>query len=300
MMKKHLFILTAVLVFAWAAYACFNPADQWAAGVVWTSGETTDFSVIETMGEEGRHYLKESDSGTVKYTYRSHYAPVTAMVYLGSYATDFNPQAAPRMAVVLDTGEDKDAFDFAAAVRAELDWLVAAGVIEMPLADRVRAEDSLAAVDVGNAQYWTLQQDVLPYNSFFLWDSTTGTWSTVSANTYRGCGLDVAFALPPEAFPPIAVEAHVTTAGSHFQLTATPNPFKNSIRIAVSGRQTAGSNIGITIYDIEGKMIEQLSATSHPLSAGISWNPQDLPNGIYVVRARTGGGTLTKKVILQR
>jgi hypothetical protein len=105
------------------------------------------------------------------------------------------------------------------------------------------------------------------------------------------------------------VFAYRHTAGTtHFEaialkcgainLTANPNPFKTSVKIAVSGKLVADGKIGVYVYNIKGKIINKLSATSYQLSAGITWSATDRPVGVYLVRVKAGKNTLTRKIIL--
>ena len=81
-------------------------------------------------------------------------------------------------------------------------------------------------------------------------------------------------------------------------LTVSPNPFNTTVKIAGSRQRLADSDIGIIIYDINGKIVYELSATSYQLSAGITWSAAGLSPGLYLVRARVGSRTLEKKITL--
>jgi hypothetical protein len=83
-------------------------------------------------------------------------------------------------------------------------------------------------------------------------------------------------------------------------ISASPNPFKTSIKIAVSGQQIADSKIGVSIYNIKGKIISKLSATSYQLSAGITWNASACPAGVYFLKATMGDKVYSKKLFLQK
>jgi hypothetical protein len=123
------------------------------------------------------------------------------MVYLGYFAVSFQPVGTvPRMAIVLDTTQDKTAFNFAAAVRRELDWMANPdlGIIALSMQVRNEIEDSLQSAAHGDTQYWTRQRRVLSYNQWYTGDSLNGVWST---NGVRGgCGLDAQFTLPVDSF----------------------------------------------------------------------------------------------------
>jgi hypothetical protein len=83
-------------------------------------------------------------------------------------------------------------------------------------------------------------------------------------------------------------------------LTTRPNPFNPAIKIAVSGQRIADGNIGIAIYNIDGKIVYRLSATSYQLSAGITWNATGHPSGVYIIRATVNGQVLTRRIVLQK
>jgi hypothetical protein len=84
------------------------------------------------------------------------------------------------------------------------------------------------------------------------------------------------------------------------RIMAYPNPFNPAVKIAVSRELVADSNIGIIIYDIEGKMIKKLSATSYQLSAGITWNASGMPSGVYILQVRAGHTVLKQRIVLAK
>jgi hypothetical protein len=199
--RQFAIFLSAAALFWGTAYACVNPADRWAAGVVWNSGETVNAASIEAMGTLGTNFTKSKSGDSAVYTFRSHYAPDKAMVMLGRFSSSYQTDLLPRIAVILDTTMNPDSFNFAAAVRVELDWLSdpALSAVSMTMAQRQRAQDSLSAWKHGDGQYWTKQHKVLAYNSWFTGDSLEGVWGV---NGVRGgCGLGAAFSLPPQGFP---------------------------------------------------------------------------------------------------
>lgn len=219
------------------ARACFSPADQWAAGVAWNNGETVDPSKIDPLGVNGTDYVKKGAGDSVVYTYRSHFAPGVAMVYLGYYAISFQPAGSvPRLAVILDTMQNAKAFDFGAAVRVELDWLCnpEVGVVSMTMADRQRAQDSITG---GDLQYWTKQKRALSYNMWYTGDSLGGVWGV---NGVRGgCGLDQAYEPPPK-------ELSLAGAGTEYTVT-----FGNA-RFAVNNVETGDLTMVDAIREPDG------------------------------------------------
>jgi hypothetical protein len=81
-------------------------------------------------------------------------------------------------------------------------------------------------------------------------------------------------------------------------LTVSPNPFNGVIKIAGSGQRAADSFIKILIFDVKGKVVDRLSATSYQLSAGLTWNASAQPPGVYLLSARADGKVLTKRLFL--
>jgi hypothetical protein len=91
--------------------------------------------------------------------------------------------------------------------------------------------------------------------------------------------------------------------GQGMELVVGPNPFSTSVNISLEMR-TANSelrNMQIGIYDIHGKLIQQLNNRgSHSAfrNSGYTWNALNHPVGTYIVRAKVGKKTLSKKVTL--
>jgi lysophospholipase L1-like esterase len=117
--------------------------------------------------------------------------------------------------------------------------------------------------------------------------------------------------------PPATVPAVMHKAGagnSVFDLNAFPNPFNRSITISVKGQ--AGSGMQgpvIEIFDIRGRLVEALTAVKSPdappippskhAASGLSrynWDAGNMPNGIYMVKARYGNQMKVSKITLVR
>jgi hypothetical protein len=283
-----------------SAQACMNPADNWAAGVVWNAGEETDFSTIEQIGEQGTDYYKSRDSDSVFYTYRSHYDPQNAMVYLGYFSMSYQADiVAPQMAIILDTTLDAQSFDFAKAVRTELDWLANTGfgIVKMSVPDRDLVQTALDSVDRGNAQYWTLQKAVLSYNQWYVYDTLTGEWDMHAVRGVYGCGLDVAFDLPPGELGPLSVKhGGVGLEPGMYGISVSPNPFGTSVDITADFKFKI-SNLKFKICNINGQQIFSKSVSS---SERIRWNASGHPTGIYLLVVDTGTRKLSKRLVLKR
>jgi hypothetical protein len=76
-----------------------------------------------------------------------------------------------------------------------------------------------------------------------------------------------------------------------------PNPFGSIIKIAVSCQPSAVSKYNFKIFDINGKLINELTTDSRKLTAYYSWNGSVYPPGIYFLSAKIGNKTIQKKLI---
>jgi hypothetical protein len=85
---------------------------------------------------------------------------------------------------------------------------------------------------------------------------------------------------------------------SSVRLSALPNPFKSSVKIAISGQHSGISEL--SVYNIAGKRLYKQTADSRQLKAGISWNATGHPSGLYIVRVLAGPRVLTKNIFLSR
>jgi hypothetical protein len=176
-------VAPAVLTIAVASHACLSPINI--EGVAFTDGEKIDLEVLTAMGEEGVNYVIDGDKPHIAVRYISHYDP-EAIVYVGTYGLSY--QQGVRMNCMglilpMEDGQDpfesleRSEFDFAAAVRAELQWLVDHGVVDLDSAARAVIDSALSAATNGGVQYWTHARTVLGYNSWYEYDEQSGTWA---------------------------------------------------------------------------------------------------------------------------
>lgn len=189
--------MVAILINIFPSKACINPADHWAAGVVWNDSEQVDFLRLDLLAQDGQGISKTGSGDTIVYRYRSHYAPDKAMVRLDRYMpVRQNGISYPRIAMIADSASAGASFNFSAALRVELDWLCcpAFGVLSMPLPQRRQVNDSIRH---GNSQYWTRQDRVLSYSEWFTGDTLGGAWRTMGVN--GECGLDAAYDPPAQS-----------------------------------------------------------------------------------------------------
>ena len=95
-------------------------------------------------------------------------------------------------------------------------------------------------------------------------------------------------------------------------LTIYPNPFNSAVSIAFSCHSRENGNPEIKIFDINGRMVDEISDNpvgSRPAStagdAGVAptvreciWRPDEtVGSGIYLVRAKIGDKNITKRVV---
>ena len=189
--------MTVICTWAVSSWACLSPGNI--VGVAFTAGETLDIAVITGMGTEGVNYFIDGDSVSTGIRYMSHYDP-KAMVFVGHYGMSYQ-QNLPLscMGVILplpDTADeyapiDKASFDFAAAVTAEIRWLVENGVVTLSEKTVHSIDSALSNADNGGSQYWTHAHSVLGYNSWYDHDSVEGTWASGGGGGVNGVsGVD--------------------------------------------------------------------------------------------------------------
>ena len=73
-------------------------------------------------------------------------------------------------------------------------------------------------------------------------------------------------------------------------LSVIPNPFGTMVRFQVA----AGKSVALSIYDMAGRNIAAFE------SRECSWNAQNNPAGVYLIRAMVDGRLMNKRVLLVR
>jgi hypothetical protein len=130
--------------------------------------------------------------------------------------------------------------------------------------------------------------------------SESGTFYTLGI-PHRGYGFDYLDALK-ERFGPeetTAVKDYHSEEGPVEFLQNFPNPFNESTTI--NFRLNQPSEVQITIYNSMGQEIIKLQ--DDRLDAGnyrVHWAPSTLNSGVYLLNLRSGGQSLTKKIIYTR
>jgi hypothetical protein len=194
------------------AQACIDPLSVYYSGILFNDGESIDLDRLRSLGTEGVNYFSEcppaqspaassSPVRTCGVKYRGH-LDNTVMIQIGNFPLTYQPSMVyPRLIAILDSAHTPTAAEKAAAIAAELQWLTTHSILTLAPADIATIVDSL---NVHSGQYWTLQDKVLSYNSWYVYDDSLSSWrgssGVYSVNGVKGgCGADVAYELPPQA-----------------------------------------------------------------------------------------------------
>ncbi len=214
-MRSFLLITMAICAFTFQSWACLGPENI--QGVAFTSGETIDLQKLMKMGTVNVNYFKDYEDSAIGIRYMSHYDS-RAMVFIGNYGLSYmqNMRIAC-MGVILPIASEssvytpisKETFDFSAAVKKELEWLVYNGIINISYKTIAAIDSSFSYLSPfalergdkarnGGMQYWTHANRVLAYNSWYDYDTISGTWSEKGADGVRSVnGLEGCSAVKP-------------------------------------------------------------------------------------------------------
>jgi hypothetical protein len=88
-------------------------------------------------------------------------------------------------------------------------------------------------------------------------------------------------------------------------INVSPNPFTTSvdIRMLMRNDECGMMNINACIFDITGRQVARFGQFRIPHSAfrnSYTWDARNQPNGVYMIRVKTGEKVLTKRVVLNR
>jgi hypothetical protein len=222
-MITKIFLTWAVT--AAVATACYNPMDKWVGGILFNNGESVDLSIVTGMGKNGVNYIKEGEEEAMKIQYISHYSP-KAMVSFGRFKISFQDDIAlPRLAIALDTTVAPESFEFDKAIANELDWLISKKVLTVSQAKLEIIKKGLVGVSGGNSQYWTKQDSVLGYNSWFGQDgvnSVRAVKGVFGVQAPNSCGSGVSYKALPESLDQGAAIVPANPLQSYLGLIARP------------------------------------------------------------------------------
>jgi len=142
-------------------------------------------------------------------------------------------------------------------------------------------------------------------------DNISGSQYTVSELNngdywFRAWAIDTDFG-PGWASEPVLAQVNTTGGGESSEELfprvsslglVTPNPVYALAVIPVSISPGDASSARLVVYDVSGRVIEDLSPSlTGPGSGNVIWNTQGVPAGVHFVRLETLSGTTTRRVI---
>lgn len=300
--KAYGLLLSGLLCFLSPASACLGPSNV--EGVAFTNGEILNFESLSSLGTEGINYkLVLSDNGGTTVTYPSHYDS-KVMAFIGNVGTSYQQDMMINcFGIICPLSEEminshqlvsKEVFNFAAAVKSELKWLVAHNIltVEDDVIDSVF--ESLDKAPNGGMQYWTLQKNSLAYNSWYTYDTLHQVWSSEGANgvkgvyTVRGVNGCTGLQIPSfETFLPVAVKEKELFCRDRVNMS-----------LSVSGKKItlkAGQPLDISVVSINGSIVKKIS-TSNNVTSIVELN--NVSPGTYLVRCNASGVNFNRSVVL--
>jgi hypothetical protein len=296
-MKKIIALLITGIT-AGLAWCCVSPSNI--EGVAFTSGEHINLTILTSLGTNGTNFLRDSSDAGIAVRYRSHYSN-DAMVFVGSYGLAYQKSVNLNcMGIIADAEKlgsgstGKSTFDFAQAVKIELAWMREQGIITIDNETIAAIFDSLDKSGNGGVQYWTLQKDVLGYNSWYTKDSLSGVWNTDGVNGVRSvkgttcAGINPEYKAFAQSLAVVPVKKHHTQSSTAFRIT------RNA---AASLAITPWNNVdNVSIVDASGK---NCSMQTKAVSGGImvSFNNQITP-GVYFLKLSRGASVQTVPVLI--
>jgi hypothetical protein len=254
-------------------------------------------NILFPQGSSGRTVYKVLwyPDNTCSIKYRSHFDP-NSMVYI-EYQQIYNTtQKFPSIKIVTDTSVQYiKAFDYGKAITTELKWLMEKKIINGITEKKLTLiEESMIK---GQCQYWTLQDTLLDYSSFY-----TGTvdkdgnlkWGDVMSVKSR-CSSELEFKLPPNSIDgstfvsPLKPASRI--AGNEFSVKMTNG------RCIVTLNKNAPTNAYIGILDLRGRVISKFAVPGNELIFALPFSER-FPKGMYQVVYNANGSTKVSKLIV--
>ncbi len=196
---------------------------------------------------------------TCSITYRSHYSPDNAMVKLEFVTIEGSSnQKFPSLRIVTDPQVVLDQpFNYSEAVITELKWLLNKNIISDITENQLsRIKESLLK---NQGQYWTLQDTLMSYNSFFRYvKDTTGNWgwSTAMAGRKNGCSSEIEFKLPADTLGDKRILGVKTRVQN--KLTANFSVNLTDRKCTITFENNTKENGFIEIMDLQGRSLEKI------------------------------------------
>lgn len=74
-------------------------------------------------------------------------------------------------------------------------------------------------------------------------------------------------------------------------LRVAPNPFRSTLRILLDNHLPG--EVTLSVYDLSGRQVHEARAYLPRGSHELFWNPEELPDGVYLVHARAGSHSIS-------
>jgi hypothetical protein len=203
------------------------------------------------------------------------------MIFIGNYGLSFQQSIKLNcMGVILDQSKytdihktiDKNIFNFAEAIKTELIWLKQNGVLSLTDNHILTIFDSLSKTPNGGVQYWTKQNKVLGYNSWYTMDTQSGVWSTNDAdgvNAVResnGCSaVSADFELPSEQLGTTSVKFTKVKSSNSFKISEISNT-----KLQIQFKNAIESRADLSLINVSGKVFAAISAQKGAVNATVS------------------------------
>lgn len=162
------------------------------------------------------------------------------------------------------------------------------------------------SIATGTRQYMGHKGANTTHNWSFKWTSpASGTGPVTFYFAYNVCNASTATPTTPQgtiykaAIPIQQCSSGIEDISSMVaDLNIFPNPVSNELGISFNLLEAA--NVSSQLYSLDGRETNQLM--NEKISEGNfvrSFNTNDLPSGIYLMKLNVGGATITKKIVKQ-
>jgi hypothetical protein len=155
----------------------------------------------------------------------------------------------------------------------------------------VRSGNTFTGFSSGNGVNWSEQGSVamdLPSTVYFGMAVTSHNTGATSTAQFRDLDMDGR----------VTVGRQFPKSGQAPGLMVWPNPVNTAVSIQLSA--FSSRDVSISIYNINGELIEKLTAGSCRLKAAVTWNAAPYPAGLYIIKAALGNRMLARKILLSR
>lgn len=205
-------------------------------------------------------------------------------------------QKFPSIKIVTDTNVQYiRAFDYGKAITTGLKWLIDNKIINGITEKKLSLiEESMINTQ---GQYWTLQDSLLGYNSFFTCSvDKDGSlkWGDVLSVKSR-CSSELELKLPPNSIDGSTSVSALKPAGR-----SSGNDFSAKMtndRCFITLNKNAPTNAYIGILDLKGRVINKFAVSGNERIFSVPFSNR-FPKGMYQVVYHANGSTKVSKLIV--